>query len=162
MMMQTFDPALLPRSITNSRAPRSCSDSHEHGNGHDHGNGNGHNQRHSHSHGPFATSFYFPVRVPTTPATAANKASNNSKQPSSPTLLLLRYQATWRTCPAWLRRRRCGSARPREIAPPSRTLPPCSACEVKLHQYRKKATKKARRFTSLTSLVSSAVHSRFA
>ena len=157
-MLPTFDQTPLHRNITNSRAPHSHSDSHGHG----HGNGHGHNQRHSHSHGPFATSFYFPVRVPTTPATAANKASNNSKQPSSPTLLLLRYQATWRTCPAWLRRRRCGSARPREIAPPSRTLPPCSACEVKLHQYRKKATKKARRFTSLTSLVSSAVHSRFA
>ena len=158
MMLPTFDQTPLHRNITNSRAPHSHSDSHGHG----HGNGNGHNQRHSHSHGPFATSFYFPVRVSTTPATAANNASNNSKQPSSPTLLLLRYQATWRTCPAWLRRRRCGSARPREIAPPSRTLPPCSACEVKLHQYRKKATKKARRFTSLTSLVSSAVHSRFA
>ena len=158
MILPTFDQTPLHRNITNSRAPHSHSDSHGHG----HGNGNGHNQRHSHSHGPFATSFYFPVRVQTTPATAANKASNNSKQPSSPTLLLLRYQATWRACPAWLRRRRCGSTRPREIAPPSRTLPPCSACEVKLHQYRKKATKKARRFTSLTSLVSSAVHSRFA
>ena len=158
MMLPTFDQTPLHRNITNSRAPHSHSDSHGHG----HGNGNGHNQRHSHSHGPFATSFYFPVRVSTTPATAANKASNNSKQPSSTTLLLLRYQATWRTCPAWLRRRRCGSTRPREIAPPSRTLAPCSACEVKLHQYRKKATKKARRFTSLTSLVSSAVHSRFA
>ena len=63
MRIRIFNPPLVRKSVTNTRAPRSHSYDHTHG----HNQGHGHDQRqdhnHSHSQGLFATSFCFPARV---------------------------------------------------------------------------------------------------